>query len=283
MGSQRVDAPEAGLTRRALRESQRGAQATRRRPTRAVTGRPVPARPVPGRWFARAGVLAALAGITIVLPLTDNVQPGNGTFVATAQAVEAGLPSTVEALTAVPVDTAPPATIAASALPVDRSGFAASRSEERTALPGCDGTTRPSGANGQLALDDLCTLWDGQLKLRADAASALAEMNLAFRARFGRDMCVTDGYRTLTEQRIVKRQKGGLAAVPGRSNHGWGLAIDLCPTDTRGEAWDWIVENGSVYGWENPAWAQRAGSGPFEPWHWDYPRGVMESGEYYSS
>jgi hypothetical protein len=229
-------------------------------------------------------VLAALAGITIVLPLTDDVPPGNGTLVANASAVTSSLPSTVDALTSTVVDVAPPASIAASSIPVDRSAFsAASRSEIRSALPGCDGTTRPAGANGQLSTADLCTLWNGEEQLRADAATALAEMNLAFRARFGRDMCVTDGYRTLTEQRIVKRQKGGLAAVPGRSNHGWGLAIDLCPTDTRGEAWDWIVENGSVYGWENPAWAQRAGSGPFEPWHWEYTRGVMESGEYYSS
>ena len=61
------------------------------------------------------------------------------------------------------------------------------------------------------------------------------------------------------------------------------VAIDLCPTDTRGGPWDWLVENGGVYGWENPAWAQSGGSGPFEPWHWEFTRGVMESGEYYSS
>lgn len=273
MGSQRDDAPAPPESRRARRQAE---QQSSRAP-----------RPVPGRWLVRGGVLAALAGTTIVLPLTDHVEPGNGTYVANAAVaatVEVDLPSTVEALTSATVDVLPPAAIAASSLPVGRSSVAAaSRSEERTPLPGCDGTTRPAGANGQLSRDDLCTLWNGDEQLRADAASALAEMNLAFRARFGRDMCVTDGYRTLTEQRIVKRQKGGLAAVPGRSNHGWGLAIDLCPTDTRGEAWDWISENGSVYGWENPAWAQRSGSGPYEPWHWEYTRGVMESGEYYSS
>jgi D-alanyl-D-alanine carboxypeptidase len=238
---------------------------------------------MPGRWFARGGILAALAGITVVIPLTQGVDPGTGSFVATAQAAEAGLPSTVEALTAQPVDTAPPASIAASTAPVDRSAFAASRSFERSPLPGCDGTTRPSGANGQLATADLCTLWDGSMQLRADAASSLAEMNLAFRAKFGRDLCVTDAYRTLAEQRVLKRQKGGLAAVPGRSNHGWGLAIDLCSTDTRGEVFDWIKENGGVYGWENPAWALSGGSCPHEPWHWEYTRGVQEDGEYFAS
>jgi zinc D-Ala-D-Ala carboxypeptidase len=269
VGSQRADAPVAPESRRARREAE----------LRTRKG----ARPMPGRWAARTGVLAALAGITVVLPLTQGVQPGTGTFVATAQAAESGLPTTVEALTSQPVDTAPPATIAAPAATVDRSSVAASRSFDRSPLPGCDGTTRPAGENGQLKTSDLCTLWDGSLQLRADAAYALAEMNLAFRAKFGRDMCVTDAYRTLAEQRVLKRQKGGMAAVPGKSNHGWGLAIDLCPGDTRGEAWDWISENSSVYGWENPAWAQRSGSGPYEPWHWEYSRGVLEDGEYYSS
>jgi D-alanyl-D-alanine carboxypeptidase len=269
VASQRADAPVAPGSRRARREAELRSRTSRR--------------PLPGRWFARAGVLAALAGITVVVPLTQGVESSTGTFVATAQAAEAGLPSTVEALTSKPVDTAPPATMAASAAPVDRSSVAASRSFERSPLPGCDGTTRPSGANGQLATADLCTLWDGSMQLRADAASSLAEMNLAFRAKFGRDMCVTDAYRTLAEQRVLKRQKGGMAAVPGKSNHGWGLAIDLCSTDTRGEIFAWIQENGGIYGWENPAWALRSGSGPFEPWHWEYTRGVQEDGEYFSS
>jgi zinc D-Ala-D-Ala carboxypeptidase len=269
VASQRADAPVAPESRRARREAEQG---TRKH-----------SRPTPGRWFARAGVLAALAGITVVVPLTQGAESTTGTLVATAQAAEAGLPSTVEALTSKPVDIAPPATMAAGPARVDRSAAAASRSFERSPLPGCDGSLRAAGANGQLATADLCTLWDGVSQLRADAASALAEMNLAYRAKFGRDLCVTDAYRTIGEQQVLKRQKGGLAAVPGKSNHGWGLAIDLCPTETHGEGWPWIQENGGIYGWENPAWALSSGSGPFEPWHWEYTRGVQEDGEYYSS
>ncbi len=239
---------------------------------------------MPGRWFARAGVLAALAGVTVVVPLTQGADSvASGTLVATAQAAESGLPSTVEALTSMPVDTTPPATITAGPAAVDRSAVAASRSFERSPLPGCDGALRAAGANGQLATADLCTLWDGTAQLRADAASALAEMNLAYRAKFGRDLCLVDAYRTLGEQEVLKRTRGGLAAVPGKSNHGWGLAIDLCSTETHGEGWDWIQQNGGIYGWENPAWALSGGSGPFEPWHWEYTRGVQEDGEYYSS
>lgn len=274
MRSQRADVPAPPGSRRARREADLAAR-----------GR----RPAPGRWFVRSGLLAALAGLTIALPLTDGVPSGPVAPVApVAQAAEAtaavDLPGTVEALTSVPVDTTPPPSIASTGPAVDRSAFAAaSRSTERVPLPGCDGTTRPTGANGELDPADLCLLWDGGERLRADAATALAELNLAYRARFGRDLCVTDGYRSLTEQHVVKRLKGGLAAVPGRSNHGWGLAIDLCSSDTRGDSWDWLVQNGVVYGWANPAWAQRSGSGPFEPWHWEYTRGVLADGEHHSS
>ena len=262
----------APTSRRAIRE----AELAQRRAARSF----------PGRRLVRGGVLAALAASTVAFSLADDASPGAGALVAEASAVQADLPSTVEALTAGSVDTTPPPSIAAGPVLAGRSAVpAASRADVRSALPGCDGTSRPAGDNGLLATEHLCSLWpgtDGE-QLRADAATALAEMNLAFRARFGRDLCVTDGYRTLAEQHIIKSRRGGLAAVPGRSNHGWGLAIDLCRTDTTGEAWDWLGQNGAVYGWENPAWARSGGSGPFEPWHWEYTPGVMESGEYYTS
>jgi len=202
---------------------------------------------------------------------------------AGAQAAEAHLPATVEAVTAVRVATVPPPAFASTDAMVARADVAASRSEERDPLPGCDGDVRAAGANGQLDTKDLCTLWDGVHQLRGDAATSLAELNLAFRARFGRDLCVTDAYRTLPEQRHLKATKGGLAAVPGRSNHGWGLAIDMCGNETRGASFDWIKENGAIYGWANPGWALSGGSGPHEPWHWEYTRGVVADGENYSS
>lgn len=222
-------------------------------------------------------------GITVVLPLTGWVSPGNGTFVAGASATEAALPATLDVLANSTVGTVPPPAIAASAATATRAEIAASRSEVRIPLPGCNGSDRSAGANGQLKTSDLCTLWDGSLQLRGDAASSLAELSLGFKARFGRDLCVTDAYRTLAEQRVLKATKGGLAAVPGRSNHGWGLAIDLCSTETSGAGWTWIKENGAIYGWENPAWALSGGSGPHEPWHWEYTRGVEADGEYYNS
>ena len=86
-----------------------------------------------------------------------------------------------------------------------------------------------SGDNGRLALDALCPLWgtSGQL-LRADAAAAFDAMSRAYGEEFGEPLCVTDSYRSLPEQVAVAAAKPQLAAVPGTSNHGWGVALDLC-------------------------------------------------------
>lgn len=278
MGLERVEAAAAGTqTRRARRQAELAGQSS------AAQDRVRTAAAHPRRWFARLAVLSALAGITVVLPLTNNVLPGNGTFVAGASAAAVDLPATVSVLTGVAVRTVPPPAIAASTATATRAEIAASRSEVRQPLPGCDGSARPPGANGQLETKDLCTLWDGKSQLRGDAASSLAELDLAFRARFGHDLCLTASYRTLAEQRILKATKGGLAAVPGRSNHGWGLAVDFCSNETSGPGWTWLKENGAIYGWANPAWALSGGSGPHEPWHWEYTRGVLADGEYYTS
>lgn len=285
MRPERVMSPEPGAqTRRERREAEAAAR------PRTASQRIVAAVPLTGtstppvrRWLPRAALLSALMGITIVLPLTGNVSPGNGTFVAGASAAESGLPATVDVLAGATVDTAPPPALAASAAAATRAEIAASRSETRDPLPGCDPSVRPDGANGQLKTEDLCTLWDGSQQLRGDAASSLAELNLAFKARFGRDLCVLDAYRTIESQRRLKATRGGMAATPGRSNHGWGLAVDFCGPETTGSGFTWIKENGAIYGWENPAWALSGGSGPHEPWHWEYTRGVMADGEYYSS
>ncbi|QTE30315.1 M15 family metallopeptidase [Pengzhenrongella sicca] len=287
MGPEHVEPAVVGATsRRALREAElSGTSGSRARPARRAAGRAKPADArIMTRWMPRIGLLGALTAITIVLPLSGNVSPGNGTFVAGAEAVEAGLVSTVDAVTGVRVATLPPPSVTVSAAAVaTRSDVSASRSQERGALPGCDGTVEAPGSNGELKTSDLCTLWSGDLQLRGDAASALAELNLAFRARFGHDLCLVSAYRTLAEQRTLKATKGGLAAIPGRSNHGWGLAIDLCSSETRGASWTWLKANGAMYGWENPAWALSGGSGPHEPWHWEYTRGVKASGEYFDS
>lgn len=62
------------------------------------------------------------------------------------------------------------------------------------------------------------------------------------------------------------------AACPGESNHGWGLALDVCEWTGKGvkgiagsAAWPWLLANAARYGfsWENQS----------EPWHIRYVRG----------
>jgi LAS superfamily LD-carboxypeptidase LdcB len=64
--------------------------------------------------------------------------------------------------------------------------------------------------------------------LHPDAARAWWRFNRAYESRFGQDVCVTDSYRSLEVQQQVYATQPGLAAAPGTSNHGWGVAADLC-------------------------------------------------------
>ena len=91
----------------------------------------------------------------------------------------------------------------------------------------------PSGGwsgypNGLIPPTALCGIGIGAHSLRCDAAQSFQAMAAEFAAAFGRAVCVTDSYRTFDEQVRLYGVKPALAAVPGTSNHGWGLAVDLC-------------------------------------------------------
>jgi LAS superfamily LD-carboxypeptidase LdcB len=75
---------------------------------------------------------------------------------------------------------------------------------------------------------------------------------------------VTDSYRSYAAQVDVARRKGlysqgGLAARPGTSKHGWGVAVDL---DLNNQAQQWMRQNAHNYGF--------SANVPREPWHWQY-------------
>lgn len=243
--------------------------------------RPSKARRAASRSLPKLAVVCALAAATIVVPVGHTLNGEVGGISRGSSAVVAG-PSTFEVLSETM-----PTTLGGSRLlaaPGSRSAAAASRAVERTPLPGCDGTPSGSAANGQMPESDLCTIWDGTSRLRADAALALTELNENFAAAFERDLCITGGYRTLAAQRRLAATKPGLAATPGKSNHGYGLAIDLCSSETgSSRVMSWLRQNGPVYGWVNPRWAQRGGSGPYEPWHWEYEPGTRAMGTDYTS
>ncbi len=100
---------------------------------------------------------------------------------------------------------------------------------------------------------------------------ALAKLNIAYRARFGENLCLTDSYRTLASQASLAARKPGLAARPGTSEHGMGLAVDFCAgvQTYRSQRYNWMRANAPTFGWQNPAWAIPPSSRE-EPWHWEY-------------
>lgn len=136
----------------------------------------------------------------------------------------------------------------------------------------CTGGITAGYPNGQLPTDALCPLWGtkGQM-LRADAAAAFDEMSRAYAAAFGAPICVTDSYRNYDEQVAVALAKPDLAARPGTSNHGWGVALDLCDgVQSFGTPQHlWMAAHSMAFGWFHPAWAQQDGSKP-EAWHWEF-------------
>jgi LAS superfamily LD-carboxypeptidase LdcB len=107
--------------------------------------------------------------------------------------------------------------------------------------------------------------------LRCDAAAAYRALSAAFAGAFGTPICITDSYRTYAAQVRLYGQKPALAAVPGTSNHGWGLAVDLCggieAFGTR--QYSWMKANSGRFGFLHPDWAE-PGNGREEPWHWEY-------------
>ncbi|WP_245865907.1 D-alanyl-D-alanine carboxypeptidase family protein [Prauserella marina] len=125
--------------------------------------------------------------------------------------------------------------------------------------------------NGLIPSAALCSMGRGSHVLRCDAAQAFHAMSQAYAREFGTPLCATDSYRTFDLQVDLYRRKPALAAIPGTSNHGWGLAVDLCggaeSFGTRQYRWLWA--NGPAFGWVNPGWA-REGGGREEPWHWEF-------------
>ncbi|MGY1832169.1 NlpC/P60 family protein [Geodermatophilus sp. SYSU D01180] len=138
--------------------------------------------------------------------------------------------------------------------------------------PSFDGARAWGGyPNGLIPPSALCPIGVGGHSLRCDAAAAWRAMSAAYASVFGRPMCITDSYRTYAGQVRLYGEKPALAAVPGTSNHGWGLAVDLCGgIDGFGTPqYAWMVANAGRFGWLHPTWAD-PGNGREEPWHWEY-------------
>lgn len=117
--------------------------------------------------------------------------------------------------------------------------------------------------NGRIPAGALHEVGGTGHRLWAPAADALESL-IADAARDGVTIGITDSYRSYEAQVDVAARKGlysqgGLAAVPGTSDHGWGMAADLKLDDA---AQSWMRANGGRYGFVEDT--------PREPWHWAY-------------
>jgi cell wall-associated NlpC family hydrolase len=126
-------------------------------------------------------------------------------------------------------------------------------------------------ANGSIPVSALCPLGVASHVLRCDAAASYGELSAEYAATFGSPLCITDSYRTLGQQVAAFISKPALAAVPGTSNHGWALAVDLCGgiNSFGTPQWKWMAANAGRFGFVQPDWAGPRGEKP-EPWHWEY-------------
>lgn len=117
--------------------------------------------------------------------------------------------------------------------------------------------------NGRIPAQALEPIGVGDHRLWAPAAAAFRQLR-ADAAAAGVQIGVTDSYRDYGTQVSLAQRKGlysqgGLAATPGSSNHGWGMALDL---DLDATAQAWMRENAWRYGFVEDT--------PREPWHWGY-------------
>lgn len=119
--------------------------------------------------------------------------------------------------------------------------------------------------NGRLPSSALCPLpFAPEAQLSCDAAIALTAADDAYHAQTGRHLEVLSSYRSYAAQVSTRAARSSLAATPGTSNHGWGMAIDLGNASAA-----WLRSYGADYGWVHPAWARSGGSKP-ESWHLEF-------------
>jgi hypothetical protein len=121
-------------------------------------------------------------------------------------------------------------------------------------------------SNGNLPNYMLASIPGG--KLRKDAALHWNAMHKEIKAKTGIDIRPTgprSSYRSLYWQRyFYNTMARGMAAVPGTSNHGWGLAVDVA-TPAMAAA---INKYGAKYGYQK-AWSDAQ----HEWWHFKWREG----------
>lgn len=106
-----------------------------------------------------------------------------------------------------------------------------------------------------------------------DTLLAAAEANMENGKKAPIIFRINSAYRTIPDQVRIKKQYGSDAATPGKSNHGFGLAVDFAtPPATQltpsTKQYKWLKENASKYGFARLPWGGKGEA--WEAWHWEY-------------
>jgi zinc D-Ala-D-Ala carboxypeptidase len=117
--------------------------------------------------------------------------------------------------------------------------------------------------NGRIPASALENVAGTRFEMWKPAAGSLGNL-IAAAKRDGVTVGITETYRSYAEQVDIARRKGlysqgGLAAKPGTSEHGWGMAADL---DLDATALTWMRKHAGEYGFTEDT--------PREPWHWGF-------------
>ena len=154
--------------------------------------------------------------------------------------------------------------------------------------------------NGKLPQAALFTVPNKQdnkkrpVQVLVEIADEFQQLLVDFKEHFGYDLLLTDTYRSFERQQAIKDRytkegRGHIAATPGTSPHGWGLAFDCNTVGSDGvkgfdgEIYKWLFKNAPKRGFWNPSWLQKGarnkkGKLTEEPWHWE----VLNKKQYLS-
>ncbi|PPK91985.1 D-alanyl-D-alanine carboxypeptidase-like protein [Kineococcus xinjiangensis] len=236
------------------------------RPLTPLDGAAVPLRRGAVALGRRTAVVAASSGLAFSLSAAAPAHAPAAPVAAGTQNATAGVPASTAAVSAA-FTAAPAAAVSAPAgapAPVSVDPAFAT-------LPAAPVSRDAEGAplelvdfgNGEVPEEVLHGIGQDAHVLWGPAAAAFQRMQAAAAAD-GVELRVTDSYRSYGEQVGLARRKGiygrgGWAARPGTSNHGWGLSVDI---DVQEPVLTWLRTRAAEFGFEEDV--------PREPWHWTY-------------
>ena len=144
-----------------------------------------------------------------------------------------------------------------------------SSAQDAITCPELDQTWDPD--SGKIPSSALSPIpWAPTHVVRTDVLDGLIELDAAYFKEFGEHLTINSSYRTYEAQASIYDPSSPIAAPPGCSNHGLGLAVDIGggveTFDT--VQYTWLKTHAKAYGWVHPAFAEPDGRVP-EPWHWE--------------